>query len=63
VLGNVLIRWEDILFYRHTRAATFIRATLHRYSMFEDVCRAGGVYANGLSGRRIFRLPSSAPLQ
>lgn len=27
------------LFYRHTRAATFIRATLHRYSAFPFVQR------------------------
>ena len=32
IFDNVLIPWEDVLFYRHTRAATFIRATLHRYS-------------------------------
>jgi 4-hydroxyphenylacetate 3-monooxygenase len=34
VFDNVLIPWENVLFYRHTRAATFIRATLHRYSAF-----------------------------
>jgi 4-hydroxyphenylacetate 3-monooxygenase len=28
-----------VLFYRHTRAATFIRATLHRYSAFAFVQR------------------------
>ncbi len=39
VLDNVLIPWEDILFYQHTRAATFIRATLHRYSAFSFVQR------------------------
>ena len=37
VLDDVLIPWEDVLFYRHTRAATFIRATLHRYSAFAYV--------------------------
>ena len=31
--------WENVLFYRHTRAATFIRATLHRYSAFAIVQR------------------------
>src|ERR1700733_2726586 len=31
---DVLVPWENVLFYRHTRAATFIRATLHRYSAF-----------------------------
>ena len=39
VFDNVLIPWEDVLFYRHTRAATFIRATLHRYSAFAFVQR------------------------
>jgi aromatic ring hydroxylase len=34
VFDNVLIPWENVLFYRHTKAATFIRATLHRYSAF-----------------------------
>ena len=35
----MLIPWENVLFYRHTRAATFIRATLHRYSAFAFVQR------------------------
>jgi 4-hydroxyphenylacetate 3-monooxygenase len=39
VFDNVLIPWEDVLFYRHTRAATLIRATLHRYSAFAFVQR------------------------
>ncbi len=39
VLDNVLIPWEDVLFYRHTRAAAFIRQTLHRYSAFPFVQR------------------------
>ncbi|MCB1379686.1 MAG: 4-hydroxyphenylacetate 3-hydroxylase family protein [Alphaproteobacteria bacterium] len=39
VFDNVLIPWENILFYRHTRAAMFIRATLHRYSAFAFVQR------------------------
>ena len=39
VFDNVLIPWEDVLFYRHTRAATFIRATLHRYSAFPFTLR------------------------
>ena len=34
IFDNVLIPWENVLFYRHTRAATFIRSTLHRYSAF-----------------------------
>jgi 4-hydroxyphenylacetate 3-monooxygenase len=39
VLDNVLIPWEDLFFYRHTRAASFIRGTLHRYSAFPYVLR------------------------
>lgn len=39
IFDNVLIPWEDVLFYRHTRAATFIRATLHRYSAFPFIQR------------------------
>ena len=39
VFDNVLIPWENVLFYRHTRAAAFIRATLHRYSAFAFVQR------------------------
>ena len=34
IFDHVLIPWENVLFYRHTKAATFIRATLHRYSAF-----------------------------
>jgi 4-hydroxyphenylacetate 3-monooxygenase len=32
IFDDVEIPWENVLFYRHTRAATFIRSTLHRYS-------------------------------
>jgi len=39
IFDDVLVPWENILFYRHTRAATFIRATLHRYSAFAFVQR------------------------
>ncbi len=39
VFDNVLIPWENVLFYRHTRAAAFIRATLHRYSAYPFVLR------------------------
>ena len=39
VFDNVLIPWENVLFYRHTKAATFIRSTLHRYSAFAFVQR------------------------
>ncbi|MEE9588571.1 MAG: 4-hydroxyphenylacetate 3-hydroxylase family protein [Hyphomicrobiaceae bacterium] len=39
IFDNVEIPWENVLFYQHTRAATFIRATLHRYSAFPFVQR------------------------
>ncbi len=39
VFDDVLVPWENVLFYRHTKAATFIRATLHRYSAFAFVLR------------------------
>ena len=39
IFDDVEIPWEDVLFYRHTRAATYIRATLHRYSAFAFVHR------------------------
>ena len=39
VFDDVEIPWEDVFFYRHTEAAAFIRATLHRYSMFPFVQR------------------------
>lgn len=34
IFDDVLVPWENVLFYRHTEAAAFIRATLHRYSAF-----------------------------
>ena len=39
VFDDVLVPWEDVLFYRHTRAASFIRGTLHRYSAFPYTLR------------------------
>ena len=39
VFDDVVIPWDNVLFYRHTRAAAFIRATLHRYSAFAFVHR------------------------
>jgi len=39
VFDDVLIPWENVLFYQHTRAAAYIRATLHRYSAFAFVQR------------------------
>jgi 4-hydroxyphenylacetate 3-monooxygenase len=40
ILDDVLIPWENVLFYRHTKAASFIRATLHRYSAYAFVLRS-----------------------
>lgn len=34
IFDDVEIPWEDVFFYRHTEAASFIRSTLHRYSIF-----------------------------
>lgn len=56
VFDDVEIPWENVFFYRHTRAASFIRATLHRYSMFAFVQRflryadllVGTAYTNAL---------------
>src|SRR5690348_2439677 len=39
VFDDVAIPWENVFFYRHTRAAAFIRATLHRYSGYPFVQR------------------------
>ncbi|MGI9499006.1 MAG: 4-hydroxyphenylacetate 3-hydroxylase family protein [Geminicoccaceae bacterium] len=39
ILDDVLVPWEDVLFYQHTRAAAFIRTTLHRYSAFAFIQR------------------------
>jgi 4-hydroxyphenylacetate 3-monooxygenase len=53
VFDNVLIPWEDVLFYRHTRAAAYIRATLHRYSAFSFVQRILR-YADMMLGTAMF---------
>jgi 4-hydroxyphenylacetate 3-monooxygenase len=39
IFDDVLVPWENVLFFRHTRAASFIRGTLHRYSAFPFVQR------------------------
>lgn len=39
IFDDVEIPWENVLFYRHTRAAAYIRATVHRYSAFAFVQR------------------------
>ena len=39
IFDDILVPWENVLFYQHTRAASFIRGTLHRYSAFSFVQR------------------------
>jgi 4-hydroxyphenylacetate 3-monooxygenase len=53
VFDHVYIPWEDVLFYRHTRAASYIRATLHRYSAFAFVQRILR-YADMMIGTAIY---------
>lgn len=55
IFDDVHIPWEDVLFYRHTRAATFIRATLHRYSAFPFVQRVERL-ADMLIGAALFNV-------
>ncbi len=53
IFDDVEIPWENVLFYQHTRAAAFIRATLHRYSAFAFVQRLLR-YADLLIGTAMF---------
>ncbi len=39
IFDDVLVPWDNVLFYRHTRAAAFIRSTLHRYSAYAFMMR------------------------
>jgi 4-hydroxyphenylacetate 3-monooxygenase len=55
IFDDVEIPWENVLFYRHTRAATFIRATLHRYSAFPFVQRVERV-ADMMIGAALFNV-------
>ncbi|MCB9430491.1 MAG: 4-hydroxyphenylacetate 3-hydroxylase family protein [Ardenticatenaceae bacterium] len=55
IFDDVHIPWENVLFYRHTKAATYIRATLHRYSAFPYVHRIL-VYADMLIGTALHNL-------
>jgi 4-hydroxyphenylacetate 3-monooxygenase len=55
IFDDVEIPWENVLFYRHTRAATFIRATLHRYSAFPFTQRILRV-ADMLIGAALFNV-------
>ncbi len=55
VFDDVEIPWEDVLFYRHTRAASYIRATLYRYSAFPYVQRVLKI-ADMLIGAALFNV-------
>lgn len=55
IFDDVHIPWENVLFYRHTRAAQFIRSTLHRYSAFAFVQRNLKV-ADALIGAALFNV-------
>lgn len=55
IFDDVLIPWENVLFHRHTRAATFIRGTLHRYSAFPFVQRIEKI-ADMLIGAALFNV-------
>lgn len=39
IFDDVLIPWENVLFHRSLASASYIRATLHRYSAFNYVLR------------------------
>ncbi|MGH7708092.1 MAG: 4-hydroxyphenylacetate 3-hydroxylase family protein, partial [Vulcanimicrobiaceae bacterium] len=39
IFDDVVVPWENVLFYQHTRAASYIRASLHRYSAFSYTLR------------------------
>ncbi|MEM7207811.1 MAG: 4-hydroxyphenylacetate 3-hydroxylase family protein [Pseudomonadota bacterium] len=55
ILDDVLIPWEDVLFYQHTRAAAFIRTTLHRYSAMPFVQRLI-TYADMMIGAALWNI-------
>lgn len=55
ILDDVLVPWENVLFYQHTKAASFIRATLHRYSAFPFVQRTLS-YADMIIGAALWNV-------
>ena len=55
IFDNVLVPWENVLFYRHTRAASFIRGTLHRYSAFAFTQRIQ-IIADMMLGAALFNV-------
>lgn len=55
IFDDVLVPWENVLFCRHTRAAAYIRSSLHRYSAFPFVQRILYV-ADMLIGAALFNV-------
>ena len=55
IFDDVEIPWENVLFYRQTKAAAYIRATLHRYSAFPFLQRTLR-YADLLIGTALFNV-------
>jgi 4-hydroxyphenylacetate 3-monooxygenase len=55
IFDDVLIPWEDVLFYRRTKAAKFMRASLHRYAAFPFLQRLLK-FADMMIGAALFNL-------
>ena len=55
IFDDVVVPWENVLFYRHTRAASFIRGTLHRYSAFAFTQRIQ-IIADMMLGAALFNV-------
>src|SRR5438270_13980866 len=55
IFDDVLVPWENVLFHRATRAASFIRGTLHRYSAFPFVQRVLSI-ADLMIGTALFNV-------
>ena len=55
IFDDVLVPWEDVIFYRHVRSAQILRASQHRYSAFGFVQRLER-FADLLIGVALFNL-------
>ncbi|AZV80813.1 4-hydroxyphenylacetate 3-hydroxylase (plasmid) [Parasedimentitalea marina] len=55
IFDDVLVPWEDVLFYRQTKVAKFMRASLHRYTAFAFVQRILK-YTDMLIGAALFNV-------
>ncbi len=55
IFDDVFVPWENVLFYRHTRAAAYIRGTLHRYSAYPYTLRLLYIADMMLGGRGVQR--------